>query len=241
MKFKELVRYNLNDYFRSTKFILPIIAIALLQIGVYGTSPLQLIDSVLISSIYTFLIMIWVGYSYNSLEDETSQELIILKMRSSSKYYLSQGVLLACLCTFVSLICSFVPSISDIISQHTVFERTVTSGDLFSFIILFLGTTFSGAFLGSLIHPRIISNKKNALVLVLLIAVLCLIKTVIISEKSYLAYFLWVLPPISSMVEFFSKTDFLRMDSLIGFTIIMFIYSLGYLVVRILLLSKIKF
>lgn len=241
MNFKALVRYNMKDYLQSTKIILPIVTLVLLQLAVYTTSPIKLIDSVLMSCLYTFLIMIWIGYSYNGLEDIISQQLILLKSRHSVSYYLSQSVWLAILCVIISIGCSIVPLIANGVNFSHFFERNITGYDIVSFFILFLGTTLTGAFLGSLIHPRILTDKKLALVLVLLIAALCLTKEDIIAKNNYLAYVLWILPPIGKYVNFFMESNRLEIHTLGLFTLVMLVYSSIYLVIRTAILNRIKF
>lgn len=241
MHFSALVRYNLKDYLQSTKIILPTITLVLLQIAVYNTSPLKLVDSVLMSCLYTFLIMIWIGYAYNSLEDPVSQQLIILKIKNSTSYYLSQNVLLSILCIVISGVCSLVTIISNLVNHSSLFERNITGYDICTFFTLFLCSTLTGAFLGSLIHPRILTDKKLALLLVLLIATLCLTKEGLLAKNHYLAYVLWVLPPIEKYVNLFMETNRLDMQVLSLFSLLMMVYAIFYSVIRIVLLNRIKF
>ncbi|GAA3025845.1 hypothetical protein [Tetragenococcus solitarius] len=240
-KFNSLLVYNLKDYVKSAKFFVLLIALLFLQLSVYSSKPVELIDSILMSCSYTFMIMIVVGFSYNTLEDDVSQQILILKVRSATKYYFSQIVLSLLLCLSISLFSATVPWLSDIVNDSSLFFRVFTFNDFISSFILFFFTSFCGMTLGLLIHPRLITDRKFAIIIVMFILIICFARAPLAETYPILRFVLWMVPPIAELSNYFSLSEYFSISILLNVSMQLFAYSFVYTLLRMIILLKIKF
>ena len=100
----ELIRYHFHSYFKSSKFVMPVVILAVVLYCMYTIMPVGIVDSFSISCVYLFLIMVWAGLSYNTLEEPVSEQLMILRVRSETSYYLSCSMFLILLGMLAALI-----------------------------------------------------------------------------------------------------------------------------------------
>lgn len=238
----ELLNYHRLSYFKSSRFVMPLVWLILLQLGIYTTPrPIGLMDSIFMSCMYTFLIAMWVGLSYNNLEDEISEQLLILRVKSDTLYYLSTSLFLLLISVIISLISTVAPLIAAIASQQTLFDRPYEANDFLCSLLLLFACASSGIALGSLLHPRILKDKKLILLVALFLVVFTSARLAMIKEFSFLAFILWVIPPVADITKAYPiSTAFSKLitTQLFG---LFFLYTLGFSAVKIGLLKKIKF
>ncbi|MBP1044977.1 hypothetical protein I6N96_01705 [Enterococcus sp. BWM-S5] len=238
----DLLNYQRLSYFKSSRFVMPLVWLLLLQLAIYTTPrPIGLMDSIFMSCMYTFLIAMWVGLSYNNLEDEVGEQLLILRVKSETVYYLSISVFLLILSAIISLISAIAPLIAAIVSQQTLFDRPFETNDFFCSLLLLFSCACAGSALGSLLHPRIIKDKKLILLTALFLVVFSSARLAMVREYSFLKFILWVIPPVADITKAYPvSTAFSRPVTFQLFGQLL-IYAGAFSAVKIGLLKKIKF
>lgn len=76
------------------------------------------------------------------------------------------------------------------------FIMPLTAYDVLNAFILVAGCSFAGGALGSLLHPRVMEDRKLAVVLTVLFSVLTVVRTGLVQEITSLKYVAWILPPV---------------------------------------------
>lgn len=238
----ELLSYHRLSYFHSSRFVMPLVWLLLLQLGIYTTPrPIGLMDSIFMSCMYTFLIAMWVGLSYNNLEDNISEQLMILRVKSDTLYYLSVTLFLLFLSTIISLISTIAPLLAAIISQQALFDRPYEANDFLCSFLLLLACACSGASLGSLLHPRILKDKKLVLLTALFLVVFVSARLTMIRQYPLSAFVLWVIPPVADITKAYpSSAAFSRLITIQLFGSFL-LYTAAFSAIKIGLLKKIKF
>lgn len=237
-----LLSYHRLSYFKSSKFLMPLVWLLLLQLGIYTTPrPIGLMDSIFMSCMYTFLIALWVGLSYNTLENEVGEQLMILRIKSDSLYYVSCSLFLLLLSIGIGLISAIAPLIAAIVSQQTLFDRPFEANDFFCGLLLLVACAFSGSALGSLLHPRILKDKKLILLVALFLVVFVHARLAMIKELPWLKFILWLVPPVADIsTRYPVSTAFSLTITLQLFSVLM-LYGFVFSTIRTGLLKKTKF
>lgn len=237
-KMRGLVKYHLQQYFKTTKFVMPSAALLIMLYGNYSVKPADFVDCLLISGMFVFLIAVWIGVTVCDLEDTVSEQILILRVQSNRKYYFSHILFLMVISLIVSMIAIIVPLVQDLANGKQFFERSILSSDVLGgFIILFL-CAYEGCALGELSHPRIVKDRKIAIIFVFLLAVLSLVRGAITERFWPMKLIFWVLPPIWEISCVFADTDYLDLDTMIMAGGILFLSSAFLTIVKIKLLEK---
>ncbi len=87
----ELTKYHGHSYLKSNKYVMPLAVFFVLLYVNYSIIPLRVIDSFCISCVYAFMIMVWAGIGYNESEPLISRQILVLRVQSASRYYISDS------------------------------------------------------------------------------------------------------------------------------------------------------
>lgn len=156
-----LIRYHIKIYSKSNKFIAPVLLWVIFLYANYTVKPASVVPCLSSSAGMLYLIMIWMGFGYMELEDNISSQLVILKVRSATKYNISKILFLILSAIGMSLLGIIVPLTQHMINSYSLFTRNLIIEDLiYGFILLYV-FAFLGVMLGSLFHPRIVSDRKR--------------------------------------------------------------------------------
>lgn len=237
-----LLSYHCLSYFKSSRFLMPLVWLLLLQLGIYTTPrPIGLMDSIFMSCMYTFLIAMWVGLSYDTVENEVGEQLMILRIKSETVYYISSALFLFLLSAVISLISALAPLLAAIISQQTLFDRPYETNDFFCSLLLLLSCSFTGSALGSLLHPRIWKDKKLILLVALFLVVFTHARLAMIKEMPFLKFVLWLVPPIADISKSYPVSTAFSIATTFQLFVVLILYGLAFSAIKIGLLKKLKF
>lgn len=229
---KELMKYYFLIYFKSPKFVMPFSAVLLFLYFTYSTAPTGIVESYTVSIVAGFLIMMWIGLTYNSLIDPVSEQLLILKAQSMLTYYISRVLFLFILGVIVSAVMTFFPVIQHIVNGFQLYDRGITAADIPASLLLHSLAGFAGGAAGSFLHQRIMKDRRVAIIITFGIASLALAKTALNDTYAIAEYVTWALPPIADTVKYLSDSIYFIPQAVLA--------SAGYLLIYGLIVSGVQ-
>lgn len=236
-----LIKYHCQQYFKTNKFVMPFTALIIVLYTLYSSKPVGVVPSMVSCCIAVFLISSWTGVTVCSLEDPVSEQVIILRIKSHRKYYLSHTLFLLSLSTLAALISVSVPVLLNIINKGELFERTLMVSDILCGFLLLTLSAFMGCCLGETAHPRIIKDRKAAVLLVFLIDIISMIKTSLLAGFPMSKIILWAFPPITRLPLAFSQDSYFSVQKVLSSAAVIFLYSVMLAAVKIFYLARQKF
>lgn len=124
----------------------------------------------------------------------------------------------------VSAVCVLFPVIQNVLNHKALSLRPLTPYDVLNAFILVAGCSFAGGALGSLLHPRVMEDRKLAVVLTVLLSVLTVVGTGLVQEIPFLKYVAWILPPVDRIAYIYGNVDEFRIFQ----TGLIFVALVGY-------------
>ena len=218
---------------------MPFIVVFIFMYMMYtGIGKVEIVDFFCITCSLIFLVMVWTGFSVASAENEVTEQILMLRVNNNSVYYMGKELFLIVIGLLINCICLAFPVIKYVLSvmnQTVIFDRPLMMSDVFNAFILLAGCSIVGGALGSFLHPNVMRDRKAAMLITLLAAVLTIIKTSIVSEIPVLEFVVWILPPVDKIFIVYGKEDYFGVVKTFG----IFIMLLGYGVVYSLMKSVI--
>lgn len=198
----ELVRFNMALFFKSSRFVVPLLAeIIFLFVMYYGNNGKYDISAVLfITVFFSFCLMLWVGNSIISLKNERLEQILLLR---TDKYALSISELLfvAALSFLVTIVCYVIPMTVNYIGNGCLIKQHIQVYNvLCTLMIVWLGGIIGGV-IGSLFHNNIVKDRKTVVLTTILIAILTLSREAIVAQVNWAKYMLFMLPPLDVVKE----------------------------------------
>lgn len=198
----ELVRFNMALFFKSPRFVVPLLAeIIFLFVMYYGNNGKYDISAVLfITVFFSFCLMLWVGNIIISLKNERLEQILLLR---TDKYALSISELLfvAALSFLVTIVCYVIPMTVNYIGNGCLIKQHIQVYNvLCTLMIVWLGGIIGGV-IGSLFHNNIVKDRKNVVLTTILIAILTLSREAIVAQVNWAKYMLFMLPPLDVVKE----------------------------------------
>ncbi|GAA0742929.1 hypothetical protein [Clostridium oceanicum] len=236
--FNYLLKYHLSLYLKTNKFIMPMVLWMGFMAVSYSVKPQDFVSSALVSMGVLFLIMAWISFSYLEDIDIVSEELILLKSRNKTIYYLSKNVFLIIIGLFMSIIGVAFPIIRNALDRFEFFNRSITVGDIFSSLLLHIIFAALGCSLCILFQARCIKNRKIAIEMLILALVVSIIKIAIIQKLPLIKYVTWVLPPICEILKVLGDKNFFYIGDIVKSIIYGSVYIFAYNTINIHILKK---
>lgn len=198
----ELVRFNMALFFKSPRFVVPLLAeIIFLFVMYYGNNGKYDISAVLfITVFFSFCLMLWVGNIIISLKNESLEQILLLR---TDKYALSISELLfvAALSFLVTIVCYVIPMTVNYIGNGCLIKQHIQVYNvLCTLMIVWLGGIIGGV-IGSLFHNNIVKDRKTVVLTTILIAILTLSREAIVAQVNWAKYMLFMLPPLDVVKE----------------------------------------
>lgn len=198
----ELVRFNMALFFKSPRFVVPLLAeIIFLFVMYYGNNDKYDISAMLfITVFFSFCLMLWVGNIIISLKNERLEQILLLR---TDKYALSISELLfvAALSFLVTIVCYVIPMTVNYIGNGCLIKQHIQVYNvLCTLMIVWLGGIIGGV-IGSLFHNNIVKDRKTVVLTTILIAILTLSREAIVAQVNWAKYMLFMLPPLDVVKE----------------------------------------
>lgn len=87
-----LVRYTLQDYMRSYRYVPPVSVFIILIIIFYSNAPNPIMDSFAVTCGFLYCISAWISMSLFNAEDAIQHQITILHAKNAYKFYLSKVI-----------------------------------------------------------------------------------------------------------------------------------------------------
>jgi hypothetical protein len=100
---------------------------------------------------------------------------------------------------------------------------------------------FRGATLSSLFHPRIVRDRKFAVLLAIVIALVAYTKGEIAKDFPVTRFFLWIFPPVYDVFKLFDGKEYFSISILIVSILLGMVYGIIMVILQLYLLKKNKF
>ena len=239
-----LLTFHIVTFLRSSKYVMPIIFLLTLQLSIYlaiQARPVNFVSAMLQAEFYAFVIAIWFGFSSNDWNEEVTEQLLILRAKNEFFYYSIYVIFLFIISAFISLISVIIPLIFNVVNHNEFFAHISSGKDFFLACLLFLGSSFAGISLGALFHPRIIKEKKFALLYTLLVGILSITRASVVNNQEILKYVMWVFPTIANHSTILRESSYLASARVVQLFLISLFYGLSYSYIKIVILIKRKF
>ncbi|MBE6087927.1 MAG: hypothetical protein E7206_07760 [Clostridium beijerinckii] len=217
-----VLKYNFKMYMKSHKYIMPFFIFIIYMVMAYSIRLLDIVGSMVSSAAFLFALMTWIGFTYCSNIELIAEEVLILKLRSHTRYWISKIIFMGVVGVFFSILSVGLPIIYNLI--FNVFKYPVTFSDIVVSFIIHMFLSIIGALIGMLLQPRIISNRKMAILGAIFIVLMSIIKGPVINEVPYSKYVMWIFPPINEVSTAYLNLMHFNIPNLIMPLIIMIIY-----------------
>ena len=217
-----VLKYNFKMYMKSHKYIMPFFIFIIYMVMAYSIRLLDIVGSMVSSAALLFALMTWIGFTYYSNIELIAEEVLILKLKSHTRYWISKIIFMGVVGAFLSILSVGLPIIYNLICN--VFKYPVTFSDIFVSFIIHMFLSIIGALIGMLLQPRIISNRKMAILGAIFIVLMSIIKGPVINEVPYSKYVMWIFPPINEVSTAYLNLMHFNIANLIMPLIIMIIY-----------------
>lgn len=237
----EMIKYQFRVSLRSPKFVMPLALLMAFLCVIYAVAPVGVVDSFTVTAVCIFYIMAWAGFSFQSLESPVTEQLLILKLNSQVRFCVCRCLFLLLLGLLVSALSLLYPIAANAVNQFQLFNRPLTVPDAASALVLFWSASCMGAAVGSLLHPRIMRDRKIALLLTAFIAIAALAKEGIVQRFPLAGVLTWLLPPLSDTVSLFKNAEQYTLPAVAAAAAMMAGYGVLLNAVQIFILNKRKF
>lgn len=188
--------------------------------------------------LFLFGIMVWIGVTIQNVEPEVSEQIMILRLKSERKYYVHHILFVICICAALTTLAVIFPIIKNSICRNSLLSRSVIWSDIVGGFLLIFACAFVGGMVGELFHYRIIQKRYIGIGLTFFVALISICRNGVIADYAVTKYILWVIPPVSDVVSWFSYWEYFDMGKLMGGFVLLLMYGVVIAVVKVELLRK---
>lgn len=211
---------------------MPFVVTAIFMYTMYSVKPQEIVSSFLLSGMVLFFVMVWIGMTAAQNERPVEEQILILKMDNSLQYYLGKFLLLLALALLMDIIYTFFPVIQNAINGFELFSQKLGTYEIANVFILQLGTALLGCAVGNFLHPRIMKDRKLAIILTVFIAVIAVTVPALKQECSALRWVLWIFPPVMLPSEIYGEANVFRFSQTLLIFLILLFYVAVYATVK---------
>ncbi len=235
-----LYKLKMMTVIKSTILVIPTVSVVVFLGVMYSIIPQQISSSFLMSGFLLFVISTYITMCIQMKEQDVQEELFQLHSRSEGGYYLAREMVTFSIMLFYGVILILYPVIRSSIDKGW-FTRPLEGTDVFYSSIVILGNGICGIALGDFFHRRLIPRRRNAVIGVVLVAVLAVCKTPIIDKLPYMKVLNFLLPPVTDGFVMVGNGDTFdpKETMLIGVHSLLFVLTV--VLIKICLLHRRKF
>lgn len=237
----DVIQYQYKQFMMSSKWIMPFIVMIAFVAAVYGMAPVGIVSSYSITGLFLFLIMVWVGVMSQELEPEVSEQIMILRLESDKKYYLCHVLFLVMLSGVVTIGMIVLPIVMNLLRMNKLFDRSLCWSDIIGGVLLMFSCSVLGTATGELFHIRIAKNYTVTVGLTFFVALLALVRSGVIAKYPVSKFLLWVIPPVSDVVGWFSNEMYFDLGKVVAACSLLMCYTVIFIIIKMELLCRKKF
>lgn len=228
-----ILNYEYRKYMKSNKYIAPIIALFSYLAVSFSVGPLSVLSSYSLSAMCLFLIMVWVGFSFNEVKENIIEQVIYLKGKNKYAIWLSKTILMMIISFIFALVSTMYPILVNALNHFHLFKRTVRVEDVLIALLLHFIFAWIGSVIGMFFNEHIVKNRKLAVAYAAFIPLVTVIRGALEQDFPTCVLITWILPPIYHVSEVLSKMEFVNLGDLMIPLAQVFIYIFIEIVVYI--------
>lgn len=190
----DLFRLRFKLLQKGSVLVIPTVFTAVFMGSMYSMAPIDICSSFLLSAVFLYFICIFISMSIHGKENDVFEETLLLHCKNSSTYFLSRELVMVVVSCGYAIILTAVPPVLFLINS-TWFSRNMSPADVICGGAYILMCGICGMVTGDFFHPRIIVQRKAAIICVILVSVLAVCKKSLIESFAFLNILHFVLPP----------------------------------------------
>ena len=241
MKLISMTKYRLHRYFYSSRPVFPLI-ITICFLGImYSMKPVDICSSYLLSGVFQFVLLTFVALSMSGSEETSEEQLLLLHGNTWRAYCVSREMTLCMISFLYGALLAFVPIFLNCINRFSLCKRILLFSDVAAGTMIIIGSGLAGIAIGDMLHPRIMSDRKMAVVAAVGLMILSIAKDAVIEKYRFLTVFGIVLPSVMKPARDLGNGDYFELRPVIVFLFWMLFYYLMVAVMKNLVLSLKRF
>lgn len=205
---RALVNFHMKNYFKSNKFVFPLIFLVCYLGFAYSIIPYHVLSSFGMTACAVYLVMIWAGYNFCAAEEEAIGQILLLKARSYSRVWASKMVCMVWLALAAALIAMGYPLITGLINHSKIFIRPVTIADVGAGLLVQFLFGLTGGMLGLVFNGQVKRSRKFVLVLIPIFGLMGLIRDVVQEKYGWTKLITWLFPPLYHTITYMNKNEY---------------------------------
>lgn len=224
MKTVNMMKYRLRRYFCSSRPVIPLIVTVCFLGVMYSIKPMNVGSGYVMSGVLQFILMVFVTLNMVETQEMVEEQLLLLHGNSKGKYFLAKEVTLLVISGIYGVILTIGPVVVNWINHFTFFNRKLTAYDVAMGAVIIIGSGLAGTAIGMILHPRIIGDRKLAVMVSVGLMILSIAKDGIIEEYAYFKLFGMLLPSVMKPARDLGNGDFFELSAVVIFFLSMAVY-----------------
>lgn len=226
---KSLFIHNFHRYVKSYKYTSPLLFFIIGIVVTYSQKNNPIMSSYSITSLLIFIISAWITMGFMEIEDITQQQLLIIYSKNQEVYYISKIIFLTSIIIILDIFSVLYPIIGNF------FDGKVSMCNLSLAFLSHAVFGLLGISVSSLFNSRIIKNRKNAILFLMLIITVSIIQEPLTKNFPILKCIIYLLPPASITAEQIGNEN---TTEILIFLVLCTLYSWLLLITYIKLMKK---
>ena len=216
-----LIKYNIDYYIRSAKYLAPVIIFFAFLGIVYQAAPIGIWSNLHITLVAIFILANWIGVSFVNSEDKTQQYITMLHVNNETVFHLSK------IASVVVFLIPFYAITLLIPLLQGSFIRSVLLSDVIVYLIVYFLIGMLGVSVGLFFNSDIFPGEMAILAHISVISIIVIPFGAMYEDISLVVYAYNLLPPVHFLAQRLHDLDdgVFIMD---GNFLIFVLYSLGY-------------
>ncbi len=205
MKLFKFINYKLNMFFRSSNCVMPLIALFIFLGIMYSSKPVDFLGSSIVSGVCCFYLMIWIGMTISLKENSVNEQILFFRMKTFVSYFIAKTLFLILIAGLTALICTLYPCMQGIINGD-MFVPGLTALSIVNGFLINLSNALAGVTLGNIFYKGFTDDKKMAIGVCVLVAIVAICKEAIIKEWAVTRFILWIVPSVLMSNQMYPNT-----------------------------------
>ena len=225
---------------RSAVLVIPTVAVVAFLGVMYSILPQQIASSFLMSGFLLFVISVYISMSIQMKEQDVHEGLLLLHSDPGAGYWLAREMVTYSIMFFYGLILVLYP-VTRSSFNASWFTRPLEAEDTLYGSILVLVNGICGVALGDVFHRRLIPRRRNAVIGVVLVALLAVCKVSIIEKLPFMKILNFLLPPVMDGFKMVGNGDSFDPKGTLLILLHSVLYAAVIIMIKIWLLRRRRF
>ena len=236
-----MTKYRLHRYFYSSRPVFPLI-ITVCFLGImYSMKPVDVCSGYILSGVFQFVLLTIVSLNMAESEKIVEEQLILFHGKSRGAYCIAREMTLFVISCLYGAALILVSVIANCLNHFSLFTRTLSAGDVAAGAMIICGSGLAGIAIGDALHPRIMRDRKLAVVAAVGLMILSITKDGVIKKYGLPMCVGILFPSVMKPARDLGSGDYFEIKAVFAYLFMMMGYYLVVAVIKNLILSRKKF